>query len=611
MYRILTITLSSLFLFACGGDDSSSDETTTPVAAFNLTSATDGSAGKITFEWDGDNTGLTYTVCEKDVTADNNCSALESVTSVNSVDVHIDSLLGRISSEFFILASNGSSTASTNELTLSSDNITHLIRYLKASNTDKSDGFGNIVSLSKDGKTLAVTASSEDSAATGVNVDLQEDDSVSGSGAVYVFRFDGEDWAQQAYIKASNAEKSDVFGGSMSLSEDGNKLAVGAYAEDSNATGINGDQTDNSMTSSGAVYIFEFDGIDWVQQAYIKASNTEGGDKFGFSLSLSGDGSTLVVGAKYEDSIATGINGDESNNDGKYNGAAYLFRYADSQWTQQAYIKASETDESDYFSDVLSLSSDGNTLAVGARYEDSSATGVNGDESNDSESASGAVYLFRYDNSEWSQEAYLKSSTAEAGDYFGNSVTLSSDASTLAIGAYSEDSSAMGINGDESDNDASASGAVYVFRFSDNGWTQQAYIKASNTGVDDNFGRSTALSSNGNVLVVGANGEASYLATGINGDESDNSLSNSGAVYKYIYDGIQWTQKAYIKTSDSTHADPDDSYSSGDGFGNSVSLSGDGETLVVGAKGEDSGATGVDGNQQDETATSSGAVYVY
>ena len=130
---------------------------------------------------------------------------------------------------------------------------------------------------------------------------------------------------QPTYVKASNTEADDYFGYSVAISADGNTLAVGALGEASNATGINGDQNDNSATHSGAVYIFVRNGTTWAQEAYIKASNTDAGDYFGYSVSLSSDGNTLAVGAYGEDSDATGINGDQDNNNATDSGAVYVY----------------------------------------------------------------------------------------------------------------------------------------------------------------------------------------------------------------------------------------------------------------------------------------------
>jgi hypothetical protein len=131
---------------------------------------------------------------------------------------------------------------------------------------------------------------------------------------------------------------------------------------------------------------------------------------------------------------------------------------------------------------------------------------------------------------------YFKASNTGAGDRFGNSVALSADGGTLAVAAHSEGSNATGINGNEADNSAIWAGAVYVFIRTGSTWSLQAYVKASNTGADDRFGASVALSSDGNMLAVGANGEASN-ATGINGNEADNSASDAGAVYVFTRTG--------------------------------------------------------------------------
>src|SRR5262249_17916495 len=109
------------------------------------------------------------------------------------------------------------------------------------------------------------------------------------------------------------------------LSTDGSTLAVGAPQESSAATGVGGDQTSNAASWAGAVYVLTRTGTTWSQQAYVKASNTQAADEFGFAVTLAGDGSTLVVGAPTEDSNATGVGGDPSNNAAPDSGAAYVF----------------------------------------------------------------------------------------------------------------------------------------------------------------------------------------------------------------------------------------------------------------------------------------------
>ncbi len=194
---------------------------------------------------------------------------------------------------------------------------------------------------------------------------------------------------------------------------------------------------------------------------------------------------------------------------------------------QIAYGKASNTGGNDGFGRRLAMS--GDTLVVGARAEDSQSTVVGGDQGNNDSSNSGAVYVFRRHGSSWSQEAYIKGSTVDADDHFGHSVAISGD--TLAVGVVGEDSQATGTGGDEADNTFSSSGAVFIFRREGSSWTQEAYLKASNTEQSDVYGfDGVALS--GDTLAVGARDEAS-AAVGMDGDETDNSYEKAGAFYLY------------------------------------------------------------------------------
>ena len=314
----------------------------------------------------------------------------------------------------------------------------------------------------------------------------------------------GANWSQQAYLKASNTGAGDFFG---SVAVSGDTLAVGAAGEDSNATGVNGNQSDNSATTSGAAYVFVRSGTNWTQQAYLKASNTRPGAGFG-AVAISGD--TLVVGAPYESSSATGVNGNQNDNSAPGSGAAYVFVRSGTNWSQQAYLKASNTGAGDSFGYSVAIS--GDTVVVGAWTEDSNATGVNGNQTDNSAADSGAAYVFVRSGTNWTQQAYLKASNTGVEDYFGYSVAVSGD--TVVVGADGEDSAATGVNGLQSDNTGFDSGAAYVFVRNGTNWSQQAYLKASNTssnsGTSDAFGRSVAIS--GDTVVVGANQEASVVS---------------------------------------------------------------------------------------------------
>ena len=397
--------------------------------------------------------------------------------------------------------------------------------YLKASNADAWDLFGIAVALSADGKTLAVGAAGE--ASDGSN---EADDSTEYAGAVYVYTLDGNTWSQQAYLKAADAAEGDAFGGSVALSADGATLAVGAPYRDASV----------NTTNSGAVYVFTRDDGPWSQQAFLVAFNADAGDIFGSSLALSADGNLLAVGATREGSNATGVWTPAlwaipamDNNDAATAGAVYLYRRNAEIWIPEAYVKASNTDALDSFGRSLALSADGNLLAVGATGEDSSANVINGDQASNSASSAGAVYLYRFGGQSWTQEAYIKASNTDAEDMFGRSLALSADGKTLAVGAFWEDSVAIGINGDVSGNSHSENaGAVYLYRYDGGAWGRQVYVKASNTDAGDRFGITVALSDNGDTLAVGAYEEAS-AATGLNGIQTDNSAPGAGAVYLY------------------------------------------------------------------------------
>jgi hypothetical protein len=411
--------------------------------------------------------------------------------------------------------------------------------YLKASNTGALDSFGSSIAISADGTTLAVGANNEASAATGVGGD-QTSNSAPSSGAVYIFVRSGATWAQQAYVKASNTDTNDLFGTAIALSADGSTLAVGSPLESSGATGIDGNQTDNAAHLAGAVYVFARSGTAWHQQAYVKASNAAADAEFGDTLALSGDGTTLAVSAFGDASAATGIDGNQADRSANDAGAVYVFTRSGATWSQQAYVKASNANAFDAFGSSVAIDGHGATMIVGALGEHSAATGVGGNQADNSELNAGAAYVFTRSGGTWSQQAYLKASNTGAGDEFGLHVAISSDGATAAVAAPIEQSAATGIDGNQADNTATRAGAVYVFSRSGVTWAQEAYIKASNTDAEDQFGADLALTSDGSTLAICASGEGSS-ARGLD-----------GAVYLFGRTGATWSQRTYLKASTRT-----------------------------------------------------------
>lgn len=427
---------------------------------------------------------------------------------------------------------------------------------IASSNAGDGDQLGYSIALSGDGATLAAGAPMEGSSATGINGN-QGDDSAYSSGAVYVYTRSGGGWLQQAYLKASNTGPNDQFGNAVALSADGNTLAVSAVFEDSAATGVNGNQADNSVAESGAVYLFSRTGTSWTQQAYIKASNTGGrddGDTFGYTIALSDDGGTLAVGAPSEDGSSIGNDGNQADNSAVGAGAVYVFTRTAEKWSQQAYLKSGSTRANSLFGYAVALSGNGDTLAAGAFDEDG---------------GKGAVHIFTRGGGLWTEQARLQASNAERADSFGAWVAISDDGNTVAAGALDEDSFLTNVNrGDQGAGDQStdtSAGAAYVFTRSASAWSQQAFIKASNTGKEDWFGVRLALSGDGNTVAVSAPNE----------DGDNDAAPESGAVYVYSRSGGAWGPQAYLRGSATEQFDE---------FGSSVALNRDGTLMAVGAR---------------------------
>ena len=410
--------------------------------------------------------------------------------------------------------------------------------------------------------------------------------------------------AQQAYLKPAAvgiSQAGDWFGYSVAVS--GNTVVVGAPQEDSSSLGVNSTPNELAAGSAGAAYVFSQTGGVWSQEAYLKPAAVgpggQAGDHFGFSVAVSGD--TVVVGAIAEDSASTGVNSTpvEGATD---SGAAYVFVRSGGVWSQQAYLKpgaVGASQASDEFGWSVAIS--GDTLAVGAYNEASSTTGIN-TSPNESAPGAGAAYVFVRSGAVWNQQAYLKPAavgTSQANDHFGASIAVSGD--TVVVGAFQEDSSTTGINSTPNEV-AGGAGAAYVFVRSGGAWSQQAYLKPAVVGPGGQaghlFGTSVAVS--GDTVAVGADHESSSTL-GINSTPNDGAGS-SGAVYVFTRNAGVWSQQAYVKPSaiGTTQA--------GDGFGTSVALSGD--TLVVGAIGEDSSTTGID-TTPNESAALAGAAYVF
>ncbi len=334
-------------------------------------------------------------------------------------------------------------------------------------------------------------------------------------------------FSQQAKLLAGDKADNDAFGIVTALSDDANTALVGAYHED-----------DSGTTDNGAAYVFIRSGSTWTQQAKLLANDKATDDWFGFSVSLSIDGNTALIGAYLEDDSGT-----------TRSGAAYVFTRSGSTWTQQAKLLANDKADNEQFGVKVALSDDGNTTLIGAYGESDSGT-----------SGNGAAYVFTRSGNTWTQQAKLLANDKVTEDNFGLSVALASNGNTALIGAPFEDDSGTDNNG-----------AAYIFTRSGSTWTQQAKLLANDKASTDWFAWSASIAGNGDTAIIGAN----Y--------EDDSGTDTNGAAYIFIRNGTTWTQQAKLLASDKANSDE---------FGHSVGLSADGNIAAVGTYlKDDSGTT--------------------
>ncbi len=462
------------------------------------------------------------------------------------------------------------------------------------------------------------------------------------------------------YFKPSNS-LAGGFGNAVALSSDGTTLAVGAALDNSVGNTIDGPGTQGGGFMNGAAYVFRKSASGWALEAFIKSSNNGDQHRFGESLSLSGDGNTLVVGAPNENGGSTGVDGDKTNTNGTHSGAAYVFVRNGTQWTEQTYLKASNTVYPMSFGRSVSISRDGSTIAVGAPDESCGGPGIDNTQCFPDQVNSGAGYVYARSGNSWAVQAYVKASNPGLTDQFGYSLSLGSDGNTLVVGAPFESSAASGVNGNQADDSLSQAGAAYLFTRLAGTWTQRAYLKGSNpqasaifgysVRVNDagtrlaisapfssnqgaasgavyvfdasngawaqqqrlaatgsppffstpGYGVSLAFDASGDQLIVGNENEQS-AANGVEGDQSDDSMIGAGAAYLFARTSGGWQMQKYIKASNT---------GSNDFFGSSAACSADGTTIALGARSESSSALNVGGDQTNNNDPVSGAVYLY
>jgi len=343
---------------------------------------------------------------------------------------------------------------------------------LTASDADKNDQFGWSVSIF------------ENRAIVGAFTD---DENGEDSGAVYVFDFDGTTWNQSQKLMASDGAANDEFGYSVSLY--GDFALIGASEKNQ---------------STGAAYVFAYNGTTWTQSQILEPDDVKFGALFGISVSL------------FENRALIGALGDDFN--GVNAGAAYVYAFNGSTWNLDQKILPIDGQQDDLLGRSVSL------------WQDRALISASDDDDNGQDS--GSAYIFDYDGNTWNLTQKMTADDGEAGDRFGISVSLQGNRAV--------------VGSDRDDDGGTNAGSVYVYEYDGMLWNQTQKLLVSDGGEFDFLGLSVSHSTDR--LLIGSPGHN----------------ANSGSVYVFDFDGTSWSQSQKLEVSDAT---------GGSFFGVSVSVS--------------------------------------
>ncbi|CAE7636508.1 unnamed protein product [Symbiodinium pilosum] len=341
--------------------------------------------------------------------------------------------------------------------------IDHPVR-LRSSERSFQDSFGRSIGIS--GDTVVVGAPGDN--------DRGDD-----SGAAYVFIRKANTFVEQAKLTADDGFRNSFFGNSVSIA--GCRILVGAYRD-----GLNGKK------DSGSAYVFRRDYDVWEQEAKLSPQDAVENERFGSRVSLFGDMAVITSagnGAKNESA------------------AVYVFHVTGKEWVLKAKLPFPKNlKNSSSFGSSLSQSKD--AIMIGAEEDDAHGK------------ASGAVYAYSSNGTNWSQPVRIVGADTAAGDHFGCSVSLSESGKTCLIGAYGHRAKGKG------------SGAAYVFKRHKGHWVQQHQLAPEDLDADDGFGKSVSTSD-------------SIAAIGAFGDEHGG-VDRSGSAYIFVRAGQKWVQQTKL-----------------------------------------------------------------
>jgi len=388
------------------------------------------------------------------------------------------------------------------------DNITGVSSTVTASTPVADAGYGGASVISADSTVIAVGAPGDSTAG-------------SFAGAVYVYRLTNGVYVEEAKLVSSTPVASGLFGNALSISDNGTVIVVGS----------SGDAPTGLLTNSGKAYVFLNNGGGWSEETQLTALDHANYDGYGHSVDVSGDGSTVTVGAPMKDS-------------GTLADAGAVFTYTRdslSQWAQSSKITAVTPSASAFFGWDVATDSTASTMVIGVQGDSTRGT------------YSGTAYLFSNVAGAWTELVELTSTDVSIYDYYGCSVTMSGDGKRVVVGAKGEDSI------------VSNAGSVFVYDLTASGWAFSAKLGSTVKATGDLYGHAVDLSSDGATLLIGAMGV-------------DGSAVDTGAVYVMSNVAGVWTESIKVTVASALTLDY---------LGTSVSSNWDGSRGIAGADGVD------------------------
>ncbi len=305
------------------------------------------------------------------------------------------------------------------------------------------------------------------------------------SGIAYVYENISGVWTERDILVPNAGHMGQNFGYSVSISDE--YILIGAFRDNQNGP------------QAGAAYVFKRDSAsgNWIQLTKLLPADGSAYDEFGTSVCLRGD--HAIIGAPFDHENSMEV------------GSAYIFKWNDTTWVEEAKILASNSvGTSPQFGVCVAI--EGDYALVGAWADEGLG------------SYPGAAYVFHFDGVTWNQQAKLHAGKISLNNFFGRSVSVNGDYAVIG----------------SSRADTTSGGAAFIFHRVDTTWVEEAVVAGHPGFTHARFGESVSI--DGDYIVVGAS-------------DDDTNGNTAGCIYIFKRDGINWTQWAMLIASDGSEGD--------------------------------------------------------